>query len=414
MTTIEPGSGREWRAHWPTVLASAVGMSFSTLYLYSSGALIAPIEKEFGWSRAAIGSGIAVTTAVGAVLGPFVGAAVDRFGSRRLAVPGILLYCAVFSLVSFATPSIWMWWFLWFVVGLSAVGIKPSIWTTAVAGLFTRGRGLALAVTLCGTGIGSTFAPLVTVWMSEAYGWRYAFIGIALIWGAVGFPLIFFCFHDASSKHRGSSLAPPPKLGLSMRASLLSWRFGALALSAMLFTLVAVSLVASMIPVLSSHGISRATAAGIASVIGITSIIGRLTSGYLLDRLEPRYVTAVSMLLPLVTLGLLLAFQGSVPAAIGAALVMGHALGAEVDATAYLTGHYFGLRHYGLLFGALIGCTAISTGSGPLIAGYIYDRTGSYDLLLMVGIPTVLIATTLILLLGRAPQWHLQASPAPA
>lgn len=406
MSRIEPGAGAEWRAHWPTVLASAIGMSFSTLYLYSSGALVAPIEQEFGWSRAAIGSGIAVTTTIGAMLGPFVGMAVDRFGSRILALPGILLYCVAFATISQVTPSVWSWWLLWALVGFCGLGIKPTIWTTAVAGLFTRSRGLALAVTLCGTGIGSTFTPLVTVWMSETYGWRSAFVGIALVWGVIGLPLIYFCFHDATSKLRSGTMAPTaPRVGLSIRASLLSWRFVALALSAMLFTLMAISLVASMIPVLSSHGLSRATAAGIASVIGVTSMIGRLASGYLLDRLEPRFVTAASMLLPVVTLSLLLAFPGSVPVAIAAALIMGLALGAEVDATAYLTGHYFGLRHYGMLFGALIGCTSLCTGSGPLLAGYIYDRTGSYDLLLMAGIPMALTATVLILMMGRAPTW---------
>jgi hypothetical protein len=89
-------------------------------------------------------------------------------------------------------------------------------------------------------------------------------------------------------------------------------------------------------------------------------------------------------------------------------------LGAEVDAIAYLTGRYFGLRHYGLLFGALIGCTALSTGSGPLLAGYIYGRTGAYDLPLMAGIPMALTATVLILLLGRVPPWRSETPPPPA
>ncbi|HEX7819127.1 MAG TPA: MFS transporter, partial [Sphingobium sp.] len=307
-----------------------------------------------------------------------------------------------FATLSLTSPSIWSWWLLWGLVGFCGLGIKPALWTTAVASLFSRSRGLALAVTLSGTGLGSFFTPLLTTWLIEAYGWRMAFIGLSLVFGGIGFPLIFFFFHDARYKQQAGQVVPiPARHGMAMRESLLSRQFLSLTLAALLFSLLAISTVANLIPILSSEGIGRNEAAGIASAVGITSIIGRLATGWLLDRFDARLVTTVAMALPVAAAGLLLGWPGEAHAALIAALVMGLSLGAEVDAIAYLTGRYFGLKHYGLLFGTMISATAIATGFGPMLASMVYDNTGSYRLQLIIVIPLSLIAALLILTLGR-------------
>lgn len=406
------GAAQEWRAHWPTVLVSAIGMSYATIYVYASGPLIQPLEREFGWSRTMISSGIPVATTIAALLGPFMGLAIDRFGSRRIAIPGIILYWLGFATLSLTTPSIWSWWLLWGLVGFCGMGIKPALWTTAVASLFSRGRGLALAVTLSGTGLGSFFTPLLTTWLIEAYGWRMAFVGLALIFGGLGFPLLFFFFHDARYKQKAGRVVPMPvQHGMAMREALLSRQFLSLTLAALLFSLLAISTVANLIPILSSQGIGRDRAAGIAAAVGITSIVGRLATGWLLDRFDARFVTTIAMALPIVVSGLLLGWPGMPGVALIAALLMGLSLGAEVDAIAFLTGRYFGLKHYGLLFGTMISATAIATGFGPMLASIIYDATGSYRLQLIIIMPLSLVAALLIQTLGR-PQISAEA-PAP-
>lgn len=419
MTSNAIGAGQEWRAHWPTVIAAAIGMSFSTIYVYSAGGLTEPLEQEFGWSRAAIGSGITVLTITGSLLGPLMGAAVDRFGSRRIALPGVISFCIAFASLSLATSSLWVWWSLWFCLALFGIGIKPAVWVTAVASLFQKSRGLALAITLCGASLGSIFTPLLTNWLVDHHGWRGAFIGLPLIWGAIGFPLIFMGLRGASDKQRRSAgkaevtakaaTVPVPVIdGLSVRDSIRSRRFVSLLVAAMAFSLLSVALIVSLVPIFSSHGIARGTAAQIAATIGITAIIGRVGTGWLLDRFEPRLISAATIVLPVITLLLLLAMPGSVPAAFLAVMLMGLSLGAEVDAVAFLAGHYFGVRHYGLLFGTMMSGTSIAAGTAPLIAGYIYDRTGSYDLLLMGAIPLCLLSAGLIASLGRPPAMNLE------
>ena len=103
---LEPSARAEWRAHWPTVLAAMIGLSLTTVYVYSSSALIVPIQHDTGWSRTQIISGLTIASVLSAIVGPFVGAAVDRFGARILAIPGVVIFSACLALLATATsPS---------------------------------------------------------------------------------------------------------------------------------------------------------------------------------------------------------------------------------------------------------------------------------------------------------------------
>src|SRR5690606_3374777 len=104
---------REWRAHWLVVSASIVGIMISQLHLYSLGAMILPLEQEFGWSRAQISSGLLIISIVVCPLAPLMGIAVDRFGPRRIALWGVGFYSMSIALLSLAQQPMWTWWLLW-------------------------------------------------------------------------------------------------------------------------------------------------------------------------------------------------------------------------------------------------------------------------------------------------------------
>lgn len=412
-----PSAADEWRQNWGVVLAGALGIGLASLSIYSIGIFIAPLEQEFGWSRAEITSGLTIISVIGMAVAPFMGALVDRYGPRRLGVIGVVAYCGVFACFSLTTSSLWSWLGLWLMLAGAAALIKPTVWTTGVSSLFERGRGLALSFMLCGTALGSTLTPIVANWMIEALGWRKAFVGIAGFWAVLVIPAVFFLFTSAKDRLRldgvelqEQKIVLPVQDGIAWRQALLSWKFARLAGAAVVTTLAVVSFVANIVPILTFTGIGRTESASVAGLVGISTIVGRLTAGYLLDRINGGIVGGVSLLLPIISCILLLMYPGSVPISSVAILILGLSLGAELDAVAYLTTRHFGLFNFGVIFGTIAGLLAMATGVGPFLVSLSYDMTQSYFPALTAYIPACLLASALFFSLGRYPNFSEAAS----
>jgi MFS family permease len=113
-------------------------------------------------------------------LSPFVGAIVDKWGARRLAIPGLLLTASLFASFSLASGSSVQWFALWTAYAVAALAIRNTVWTAAVSSVFTGGRGLALGVTLSGTALTGTIAPVIAQQLIDNFGWREAFLWMGL------------------------------------------------------------------------------------------------------------------------------------------------------------------------------------------------------------------------------------------
>lgn len=291
-------------------------------------------------------------------------------------------------------------------------------WTAATSSLFNRHRGMALAVNLSGTGIAATFMPALTNWLLEAYGWRGAYVGLSIILGCFTLPFILFLFVSAkdhpyaghptgaSEGDHDTALSEPrhTTVEVSARDGYRSPRFIMLAIAATIFVVAVTALNLNSVPILMSQGISPSRAADIAGVIGIGLIIGRLTGGFLIDRLPANRVASVIVLLPIITALLLRGFPGE-PFAAGAALfVLGLSVGAEYDTCAFLVAHHFGTRSFGALFGAISGLLTFGASVAPMLSNYIYDVTKSYELAVQLYFPAGLIASVLFLLVGFRPR----------
>ena len=118
---------QESREDWLVVATSTIGLAVSVMYVYSMGLFIAPLEAEFGWPRGQISAGLTVVSVITVVLAPIIGMAIDRYGSRVIALSGMVLYCLAFGLLATTSASIWHWWALWGLIGLGVVLIKPTI-----------------------------------------------------------------------------------------------------------------------------------------------------------------------------------------------------------------------------------------------------------------------------------------------
>jgi MFS family permease len=386
------------------VMVSMIGLAISTSHIYTMGIFLGPIERALGWSRGQISGGLMMNSVVAVLFAPFFGRLIDRFGVRRVGLPGMVIYCAGIMLLAATGRSVWSWYSGWLIVAVGGLLIKPTLWAAAISKSFDKQRGLALALMLCGSGLGSAVLPVVCARLIAAHGWRGAYVmlgGGALL---LAFPLIFFFLRDEKLETpQQRTLARAALPGLGIREAMLSTRFLRIALSALIMTVSMAGLNVHFVPMITARGLGPGTAAAAAGCIGITSILGRLITGILLDRWNGPIIGAISFSLPLLAAALWLDYDGSMTSALIIAAAVGFSLGAEVDIIAYLSTRYFGLRNYGTVFGTVVGLLAFGGGVGPTLAGLVYDRTHSYDFFVWCAIPAFLLAALLIGSMGRYP-----------
>ena len=410
-------SGPIWR-EIPFLLAAALGFSVAIIHFYSFGLFMKPLQAEFGWSRSQISGALMIVSVMGVLGAPFVGMLIDRWGSRRVGLPGVVAYTGAFALLALSGPSIWSFWAGFLLLALSITAITATVWTAAVAARFAIGqRGLAIALALCGSCLGMLVAPLVADRLIAGYGWRTGYVGLAVLFAALSLPMILFYFHDVRTPRPAAApeqvLPISGAIGIGPREAFRSIRFWSLVLVALIASVATLALVTHLVPLVTDAGIATSVAAAAASTIGITSTIGRVLEGLLLDRFKGPAIGAVSQLVPVLACLLILFVPPSAGWAFAIALILGTAVGSEVNILAYLTSRYFGVRHYGVLFGIVYSMVIVGGGLGPLLAGTIFDRTGNYDLLAWAVIPLCVACALLILMLGPYPEQDESETPAP-
>ena len=397
--------------NWKLVGTSCAGFFFFSIMTSSLSVFMLPLSREFGWSRTLISAGVTLAAGMAVVLFPFVGVLIDRYGARRIAMPGLLANAIAISAFSLASGSASQWLALWAIYALVSISIKTTVWTSAISGVFFEGRGLALGVTLAGTAVAQSAIPPLASWLITAFDWRAAYLALGSGFGAVTFLLCFFFLYDARDSQRRSPAVPNDTQavsavhgGLSVSDALRDsglWRIGVATL--IMFTF-GMGLLIHQIAILADVGVPLARAAWLASLAGVAGIIGKLVSGVLLDRFRGSLIGGV-------TLGsaafayVFLIDAKSVWLIVMAMVLSGYVMGAKLQIASYMTLRYSGLRNMGVIYGTLSSIVALATGIGPLVAGSVYDLSGSYDPFLVAGAIGSVVAGLLFLTLPKYPDF---------
>ncbi len=413
MAQQQPASAtQEWKTHWPLVFAGTSGMLLASLSTSSFGVMLVPLEQATGWSRAQISLGPLTMTIVTILVGTLMGYAVDKFGSRVVALFCAVLLSGSIAALSLLTGNIAIWIAIWAVIGLGSAAM-PTVSVSPVTKGFSAGRGLAIAVVFSGSGLAAFVAPNVANWLTEHYGWRNAYLGLAALFAAVVIPVFLLFLRDppvtpAAPSPAGESQPLAELPGLTVREGFRSLSFYKLFFANFMTVVASVGLILNMVPVLRSTGISASTAAWIYGFSGIATIAGRIFAGWLMDRVSASKVVGFAMIGMTTLPGLLLLAPGSVPLALAAIICAGLLGGAGTPANAYLAGKHFGPRSFGTFYTTINVASSIGVGLGPLIANLVYDATNSYELVMWGAIPGLVVAGLLYLSLGKYPEFGLR------
>ena len=409
---------QEWRQNWTLVLAASLGFSFFSVMLASTGLFMGPLGKEFGWSRTLLSSGPSIATTMTALLGPFFGMLIDRYGTRRMVLPGLVLTMLSISAFSLVNGARVQWLALWVVFGIVSVSIKSTAWTAAVVGVFEKSRGLALGLTLAGTAVAQSVVPPLGNFLITQFGWRASFVWLALGWGGVTlFACVLFLFDArdrAANKRKAddragltpvSATAVVDLPGLTAKQA---WRDSALwrlAISNFIVMVLTIGLAIHLFPILTEAGVSRTNAAWLTGLGGIAGFVGKLVTGVLLDRYRPNWIGGVTLGAAALAFALLMDGIRSPTLIVVALLINGYAAGAKTHITGFLTAGYAGMKNFGAIYGVMSSLLALASGMGPLLAGLIYDHTGGYQLFLIAGTVGCAVGGLLIISMPAYPVW---------
>jgi OFA family oxalate/formate antiporter-like MFS transporter len=403
-----PPAGSEFARGWSVLLAAMIGVACgaSPLPFNSIGFFLAPLHAEFGWSFFDISFGITIYGVIAALLAPVYGSLADRYGVRPVALISLAAFGVAFACFAFTPPALAGYYALWILVGLVGIGSTPVTWSRAVNLWFFRNRGLALGILLVGTSLAALTVPRLSVWFIGDYGWRNAFLLLALLPLVVALPLASLLFREPKPEERPiglSSGAGGALLGLKLRDALSGYRFWLIFVSILCVAFAYGGAHLHMAEILGLQGFSRAQAATIVAYLGMAILCGRIFTGFLLDRLWAPLVTLPLLSLPAISCWLLAADGLTWPLAVFAAILLGLAAGAESDLIAFLAGRYFGMAHYGKIYGMLYMPFGLASAVSPAVYGAVRDASGDYDAILIVAMALFVIGALLLLGLGRYP-----------
>ncbi len=398
----------EFRRGWPVLLAAALGTAFgaSPIPFNSAGPFTQPLAAEFGWGRGDIQLALFWYTLAVVLVVPFIGGLADRIGVRKVALGTLALFGVSFAALSLTPASLLAFYLLWAAMGALGGGSTPVTWTRAVNAWFVHNRGLALALTLMGTGVTAALLPSFATWLIEQYGWRKAFVGISLLPLAVALPVAYFLFREPGEKDAHVLVAPVNRSGVSVGQALRDYRFYVIAGSILCVAIGVGGSVTNFQPLLMDRGFTPQDAAKIAGVIGISVIAGRLLAGFLIDRYWAPLVTLPMLALPALSCFLLAQAEVPAHAAIVSAMLIGLAAGAETDLVAFLTARYFGLANYGRLYGLQYSVFGFASGISPFMFGKVFDVTGSDQPILYFAAGLFVVGAVALLTLGRYPNFE--------
>ncbi|MFT4264489.1 MAG: MFS transporter [Nocardioides sp.] len=382
---------RAWAVAAVTMLALVAAAGFRS----STGALLEPLEEDFGWSRGATSGAVSLNLIVYGLTAPFAAALMGRFGVRRV-VPMALVLTAVGSGLTLVMTSAWQLWLLWGLAVGVGTGALALVFGAIVANRwFVTHRGLVTGVFSAAGSTGQlVFLPAIAA-LADGPGWRWA-AGLVAAFALLLAPIAWLVMRDSPASlgvtAYGSEVGTLPvpiqptagaaRLALvTLRQVATSWTFWALFASFWVCGWSTNGLIGThFIPAAHDHGMPETTSAGLLALIGVFDIVGTIASGWLTDRIDPRLLLFVYYLLRGLSLLWVDQLLGDAihPSLFLFVLFYGLDWVATVPPTVALCREHFGLERSGVVFGWVFASHMVGAGVAASFAGWTRQATGTY------------------------------------
>jgi MFS transporter, OFA family, oxalate/formate antiporter len=396
---------------WVVVFASTVGIAM-TMPGQTPGVsvFLDRIIADLDLSRSSVSAAYALATLVGSLTLPFVGRYIDRRGPRRsvvLIVVAFSLACVLMGFVS-GIVTLFLAFTLLRAFGQGALGLVSihgvNIW-------FVRRRGLAVGIAGTGMAVATALVPGAIDALIERVDWRTAYMILGGVVAAVmlpvggglyrGRPELHGLLPDGGAPSRVRA-PKPDEVDLDLPAARRTLTFWLYVTGGFLTSSLGTGMLFHHYSIMDGGGIGRTTASTMFATLGLVAASTGLVTGFLMDRVPPRFLLAVSM--AFLGSAMLAATRIATPGAVlGYGAVLGGMQGMSQAVQASVYAHYFGRRHIGAIKGVASTVTIAASAVGPLLLAVGFEATGSYQPVLTATalIPLSLAAVTPFLVLKR-------------
>ncbi len=385
---------------WRVVLAACFGVmaGFGSLFVYTFAVFVKPLSAQFGWNREAVSLGFGLAAVTLGVVSPLLGRWIDRFGPRRIILPCMTVYCVAIISLAFLRSQLWQFYVTCILLGLVGNGAAHLAFSRSISSWFQRRLGTALAFVMVGAGLGALILPVIAQAIISGSGWRAAYFSLGCLALLLGLPLSWrYIFERGETRRETASVSHS---GQTWQQGLRSFAFWIIVAILFVSSISMNGAITQLSALLTDRGITPGDAALCVSMIGGSSVLGRIGVGWLLDRF---FGARVALVVNLITAAgiFLLAHASSFPAGCLSAALIGIGAGGEAAITPYLLTRYFGLRSFSTLYGLTWTFYAAAGAIGPVILGRAFDLTGSYTSLLVVLAVALALAAAMNLLLPK-------------
>lgn len=389
-------------------------------WYYSFGALFNPILTEFGWSRATTSLAFSFARLEGGIEGLITGPLVDKFGPRILIRIGWTMAALGFFMMYFI-DSFWMFivsYSLLLTLGMDA-GLYIPLQTT-IAKWFNKKRGLALGLLTSGGALGGALIVPLVAWLIVNYGWRSSVLVLAGAAFVIGWAMSFvlkphgpehYGLHMDGAKRKqaadttmavqGESMSASDSVeseGLTLKEAMRTRAFWQLVTAAIFAQTALSAIVVHQIPFIEDMGISKVVAASALGTMTLMSVPGRLTGGWLADRLNVQHLYFIASIIQ--AIGLFIFARATSMSGVWLFVVIyGLSYGMRITIDPAMRAKLFGHKAFGSIMGYLGAFAIIGSFAGPFFAGWIYDTTNSYTIAFLTFSGAMLIAGTLVVLI---------------